>query len=154
VPSMTGVRDPRRATPASHRAQAVTSRDGTPIAFDRIGDGPAVILVGGATMARQGNGALAEVLANELTVLNHDRRGRGASGDTPPYAVQREIEDIDALIAAAGGSELACVAGPGRGRADARLRRGVPGHRAAARRPSRDDQRRDPGVDRRTRWRA
>ena len=101
---MTGVRDPSRATPASREEQAVTSRDGTPIAFDRMGDGPTVILVGAATMVGQGNGALAEALASELTVLSYDRRGRGGSGDTPTYAVQREIEDIDALIAAAGGS--------------------------------------------------
>jgi pimeloyl-ACP methyl ester carboxylesterase len=101
---MTGVRDPSRATPASIEERAVTSRDGTRIAFDRMGDGPAVILVGGATMVRQGNGALAEALASELTVLNYDRRGRGGSGDTPPHALRREIEDIDALIADAGGS--------------------------------------------------
>ena len=100
---MTGVRDPSPATLAIEE-RAVTSRDGTRIAFDRMGDGPAVILVGGATMVRQGNGALAEALASGLTVLNYDRRGRGGSGDTPPYALQREIEDIDALIADAGGS--------------------------------------------------
>jgi hypothetical protein len=88
---MTGVRDPSRATPASREARAVTSRDGTRSAFDRMGDGPAVILVGGATMVRQGNGGLAEALASELTVLNYNRRGRGGSGDTPPYALHREI---------------------------------------------------------------
>jgi pimeloyl-ACP methyl ester carboxylesterase len=82
----------------------VISRDGTRIAFERVGSGPAVILVGGATMDRQGNGPLAEALASEFTVLNYDRRGRGGSGDTLPYALEREFEDIDALITDAGGS--------------------------------------------------
>jgi pimeloyl-ACP methyl ester carboxylesterase len=82
----------------------VTSKDGTPIAFDRQGSGPAVILVGGAFVDRSENASLATELAERFTVYNYDRRGRGDSGDTLPYAVERELEDIEALIAEAGGS--------------------------------------------------
>jgi len=82
----------------------VTSKDGTTIAFDRPGEGPPVILVCGGSTARSANASLATLLAARFTVFNYDRRGRGASGDTPPYAVEREVEDLDAVIAAAGGS--------------------------------------------------
>jgi pimeloyl-ACP methyl ester carboxylesterase len=82
----------------------VTSRDGTRIAFDQAGAGPALILVVGAFNARDTGAPLAQVLAQQFTVLNYDRRGRGESGDTAPYAIEREIEDLDALIAHAGGS--------------------------------------------------
>ena len=82
----------------------VTSKDGTAIAFDRSGTGPAVILVGGASQLRMGNAQLADLLSKDLTVFNYDRRGRGDSGDTQPYAAEREIEDIKALIDEAGGS--------------------------------------------------
>jgi alpha-beta hydrolase superfamily lysophospholipase len=84
----------------------VTSRDGTRIAFERLGDGPPLILVDGA-MCHRGTGPampLAKLLAGTFTVYVYDRRGRGDSGDTPPYAVDREIEDLEALLAAAGGS--------------------------------------------------
>lgn len=82
----------------------VTSRDGTPIAFDRIGRGPAVILVNGGLADRAENAPLAAELAERFTVYNYDRRGRGGSDDTPPYAVQREVEDIAALLSEAGGA--------------------------------------------------
>jgi pimeloyl-ACP methyl ester carboxylesterase len=82
----------------------VTSRDGTRIAFDRLGDGPSIVLVCGGSVDRQSNAGLAALLAPDFTVYNFDRRGRGDSGDTPPYAVDREIEDINAVIDAAGGS--------------------------------------------------
>jgi thioesterase domain-containing protein len=82
----------------------VTSKDGTSIAYDRQGDGPAVILVGGAFVDRSDNTPLAAELAARSTVYNYDRRGRGQSGHTLPYALQREIEDLQALIAQAGGS--------------------------------------------------
>jgi pimeloyl-ACP methyl ester carboxylesterase len=82
----------------------VTSKDGTPIAYDRQGSGPAVILVGGAFVDRSENAPLATELAQRFTVYNYDRRGRGQSGDTQPYALDREIEDLQALIAEAGGS--------------------------------------------------
>jgi pimeloyl-ACP methyl ester carboxylesterase len=87
---------------------AATSADGTRIAYERFGDGPAVILVDGAFQHRAidpGTTRLAELVAAKgFTVLHHDRRGRQNSGDTPPYAVEREIEDVDAVIDAAGGS--------------------------------------------------
>jgi pimeloyl-ACP methyl ester carboxylesterase len=83
---------------------AVTSKDGTIITFERIGQGTPVILVGGAAVDRRASVPLAQALKPHFTVFNYDRRGRGTSGDTPPYAVEREIEDIDAMIDAAGGS--------------------------------------------------
>jgi pimeloyl-ACP methyl ester carboxylesterase len=82
------------------------SQDGTTIAFERIGHGPAVILVDGALCYR-GMGEsreLAGLLSEHFTVITYDRRGRGDSGDTPPYEVAREVEDIAALVSAAGGS--------------------------------------------------
>lgn len=82
----------------------VTSSDGTTIAFDRMGEGPPVVLVCGGSVDRMSNAPLAAILAEHFTVFNYDRRGRGDSGDTPPYAVEREVEDIDAVITAAGGS--------------------------------------------------
>lgn len=81
----------------------VTSKDGTVISYDRLGEGPPVILVCGGSTDRWSNAGLAAILAANFTVFNYDRRGRGESGDTPPYAVAREIEDIDAVIGAAGG---------------------------------------------------
>ena len=84
--------------------EQVTSKDGTTIAFDRIGQGAPVVLVTGGSVDRSSLAPLADLLSAQLMVLNYDRRGRGPSGDTPPYAVQREIEDIDAVIASAGGS--------------------------------------------------
>jgi pimeloyl-ACP methyl ester carboxylesterase len=82
----------------------VQSRDGTTIAFDRIGDGPALILVMGAFCDRSTTTSLAALLAPKFTVYSYDRRGRGASGDSAPYAVEREIDDLEAVIGAAGGS--------------------------------------------------
>lgn len=82
----------------------VTSNDGTSIAYERTGSGAAVILVGGGLDDGSENAPLAPELAGHFTVFNYARRGRGGSGDTQPYAVQREIEDIEALIAEAGGS--------------------------------------------------
>ncbi len=82
----------------------VISKDGTPIAFDQSGQGPALILVGGATVIRLFEASIAAALAPNFTVFAYDRRGRGDSGDTAPYAVEREVEDIEALINEAGGS--------------------------------------------------
>jgi pimeloyl-ACP methyl ester carboxylesterase len=87
--------------------KTVTSKDGTTIAFDQVGKGPAVIFVDGALQYRafdQGMTPLADLLAQHFTVFHYDRRGRGDSTDTQPYAVAREIEDIEALIDEAGGS--------------------------------------------------
>ena len=80
----------------------VTSTDGTTIAYDRRGQGPAVIVVDGALSLRQSKQELAELLAPRFTVYNYDRRGRGDSGDTRPYGVAREVEDIAAAWAPAG----------------------------------------------------
>jgi pimeloyl-ACP methyl ester carboxylesterase len=82
------------------------SKDGTAIAFDRIGKGPPVILIDGALCYRSMGQSwqLAELLAQHFTVFTYDRRGRGASGDTAPYAVEREVEDIAELLGEAGGS--------------------------------------------------
>jgi pimeloyl-ACP methyl ester carboxylesterase len=82
----------------------VLSKDGTPIAFDQSGEGPPIILVVGAFNTSSTGAPLAAQLSKHFTVFNYDRRGRGASGDTVPYAIEREIEDIDALITEAGGS--------------------------------------------------
>ncbi|GCE27646.1 alpha/beta hydrolase [Dictyobacter alpinus] len=86
--------------------RTVISKDGTPIAFDQSGQGPALILVAGALCSRLSwsGPELAKLLAPYFTVYNYDRRGRGDSGDIRPYAVMREIEDIEVLIDEAGGS--------------------------------------------------
>ena len=82
----------------------VLSKDGTPIAFDRSGEGPPLILVVGAFNDRSTGAPLAASLAAHLTVFTYDRRGRGRSGDTAPYATLREIEDLEALLTEAGGA--------------------------------------------------
>jgi len=82
----------------------IPSKDGTIMAFDREGQGPAVILVCGGSTDRTANAPLAALLKPHLTVFNYDRRGRGDSGDTPPYAIEREVEDLGALLREAGGS--------------------------------------------------
>ncbi len=84
--------------------QTVTSKDGTTIAFERLGEGPAVILIGGVLGDHSQQAPLAALLAERFTVFNLDRRGHGLSGDTTPYAVEREVEDLAALITEAGGS--------------------------------------------------
>ena len=81
----------------------VTSKDGTTIAVDVAGSGPPIVLISGGSVDRGANAGLAAVLQSEFTTYNYDRRGRGDSGDTPPYAVAREIEDIEAVIELAGG---------------------------------------------------
>ncbi|MEU3617631.1 alpha/beta hydrolase [Streptomyces sp. NPDC006872] len=79
------------------------SRDGTELAYTSAGQGPAVILVSGAMSAGGTVAPLARLLADRFTVLWYDRRGRGGSGDTAPYDVRREVEDLAALVDAAGG---------------------------------------------------
>lgn len=83
--------------------QTVTSKDGTKIAYEKIGQGPAVILTTGATGTHAYDTELANLLSSNFTVYYYDRRGRGDSTDTQPYSVQKEIEDIEALIDEAGG---------------------------------------------------
>jgi pimeloyl-ACP methyl ester carboxylesterase len=102
------ITDPKIAQSAatSPFLRRVRSKDGTAIAFDRLGHGSPVILVDGALCYR-GVGQtrqLAELLAQHFTVFTYDRRGRGDSGDTAPYAAGREIEDIAALLSEAGGT--------------------------------------------------
>src|SRR5215217_8168235 len=87
--------------------KTVLSKDGTTIAFDQCGAGPVVILVDGALQYRafdQGMKQLADLLSQHFTVIHYDRRGRGDSTDTQPYALEREIEDIEAIINEVGGS--------------------------------------------------
>src|SRR3954463_8112448 len=84
----------------------VQSADGTSLAYESAGSGPALILVGGAfcdRSARASGTPLAALLQSKFTVFSYDRRGRGDSGDSPPYAIAREVEDLAALIAEAGG---------------------------------------------------
>ncbi|MEV7179672.1 alpha/beta hydrolase [Kitasatospora sp. NPDC093679] len=80
----------------------LTSTDGTRIAYEYGGAGPALVLVDGALCHRSAR-PLAALLERDFTVYAYDRRGRGDSGDTPPYAVDREVEDLRAVVAAAGG---------------------------------------------------
>lgn len=84
----------------------VTSQDGTRIAYETLGSGPALILVDGALCYRASGPSrpLAEQLKQHFTVYIYDRRGRGESGDTAPYSVEREVEDLQAIVSAAGGS--------------------------------------------------
>jgi pimeloyl-ACP methyl ester carboxylesterase len=84
--------------------QSVTSKDGTRIAYEKIGQGPAVVIVGGILGDHSQQAGLSHLLAEHFTVYNFDRRGRGESEFTPPYAVEREVEDIAAMLNAAGGS--------------------------------------------------
>ncbi|MEV7449907.1 alpha/beta fold hydrolase [Streptomyces nigra] len=79
------------------------SADGTSLAYASRGEGPPVILVSGAMSTGDTVAPLAEALADRFTAVVYDRRGRGASGDTQPYAVEREVEDLAALIGAVGG---------------------------------------------------
>lgn len=82
----------------------VTSQDGTIIAYDKKGQGPMLVLVLGALNKRGSGKNLAELLADQFTVISYDRRGRGDSTDTQPYTTDKEIDDIEALIGALGGS--------------------------------------------------
>jgi pimeloyl-ACP methyl ester carboxylesterase len=95
-----------RAVPRATPVETVRSGDGTAIALERRGQGPPLVLVDGALCHRAMGPStpLASLLAQHFTVFTYDRRGRGESEDTTPYAVQREIEDLQALIDAAGGS--------------------------------------------------
>ena len=104
----------------------ITSSDGTAIAFDRPGDGTPVIVVCGAMCDRALMHPTAEELAKHYTVFNYDRRGRGDSGDTAPYAVEREIEDIGVLVAEAGGLRRCTGIPPVRASSCTRRRTGCP----------------------------
>jgi pimeloyl-ACP methyl ester carboxylesterase len=105
---------PRLTVPTGQPAGEVTevekvcSRDGTTIVLERRGTGPALIVVDGAMCSRTFGSAerLAPMLATDFTVYSYDRRGRGDSGDTAPYSVEREIEDLRAVVEAAGGENV------------------------------------------------
>jgi pimeloyl-ACP methyl ester carboxylesterase len=86
--------------------ETARSADGTTIAYERTGDGPVLILAGGALNNRHSAGALVPRLADEFSVVTFDRRGRGDSTDTRQYAPAREVEDLEALIDAVGGSVM------------------------------------------------
>ena len=89
------------------KLQHVDSKDGTRIAYETVGTGPTLVLVGGAFNDRSGRTSgtpLAALLASHFTVVAYDRRGRGDSADAPSYQTERELEDLTALIAASGGS--------------------------------------------------
>ncbi|MEQ8675046.1 MAG: alpha/beta hydrolase [Aggregatilineales bacterium] len=107
--------------------QHVISKDGTKIAYEKSGNGAALILVDGAFGTRKfgPNGDLAKLLTEHFTVYTYDRRGRGDSGDTPPYTVEREVEDLDALIQVAGGSVLLYGISSGAGLALEAARQGL-----------------------------
>lgn len=95
--------------------QYITSKDGTRIAYDAAGHGPAVLLVLGALNSRKSGTKLAKLLASGFTAITYDRRGRGSSTDSPSYSPEREIEDIAGLIDAIGGQ--ACLYGHSSGAA-------------------------------------
>jgi pimeloyl-ACP methyl ester carboxylesterase len=82
----------------------VISKDGTKIAYDKVGNGPVVIVVEGALVTGEASKPLAKLLATDFTVYSYDRRGRGDSTDTTPYTAEKEVEDIEALIDMAGGT--------------------------------------------------
>ena len=104
----------------------VTSADGTKIAFDRLGRGSPVVVIGGLFCYRPAMQGLAEQLAPRFTVVNYDRRGRGESDDTVPYAVEREVEDLAALIAEVGGTASVYGHSSGAGLAVQAAASGVP----------------------------
>ena len=102
---------PTAALAATQTARTVLSKDGTALAYDVLGHGPPLVVVNGALGVRSFTFAqrMAEELAKRFTVYSYDRRGRGDSGDTAPYSVQREVEDVAAMAKAAGGRP--CVFG-------------------------------------------
>jgi pimeloyl-ACP methyl ester carboxylesterase len=106
----------------------VLSKDGTAIAFDKSGEGPALILVDGALCYRESGpmGPLAEALGKRFTVYAYDRRGRGESTDATPYAVEREVDDLEALIKHAGGSAFVYGISSGAALALEAANRGLP----------------------------
>jgi pimeloyl-ACP methyl ester carboxylesterase len=92
----------------------VQSEDGTEIAFDRSGEGPPVVLVGGVLGDRSQQAPVADLISGRFTVFNYDRRGHGASDLTEPYAMEREVEDLAAIVHEAGGSAFVYgTSGPG-----------------------------------------
>jgi pimeloyl-ACP methyl ester carboxylesterase len=129
--------------------ETVESADGTRIVFERSGVGPGLVLVGGAFNNRHSADELAPLLAPHFTVYAYDRRGRGDSTDTPPYAVEREVEDLGALIATAGGTALVYGHSSGAVLSLEAAARGLPVTRLAVYEPPYmiDDTRQKPPAD-------
>lgn len=127
----------------------VLSADGTTIAFDRTGEGPALVLVSGAFCDRQSTKMVTKVLAADFSVYEYDRRGRGSSGDLPPYGVEREVEDLASVLDAAGGAPFVFGHSSGAVLALEAAARGVPMKRLAAYEPPFivDESRERPGTD-------
>lgn len=126
------------APAARHRQEksvpgTVVSRDGTRIGYERIGAGPPLVVVDGAFCSREmGTGKqIAPALAGQFTVYIYDRRGRGESGDTPPYATEREVEDLRAVMEAAGGAADVFGHSSGATLALEAVRQGLPARRLA-----------------------
>ncbi|PWW21513.1 pimeloyl-ACP methyl ester carboxylesterase [Geodermatophilus normandii] len=115
--------------------RTVRSTDGTPIAVDDEGSGPPLVLVTGALCDRRSPAGLVPLLAGSATVHTYDRRGRGSSGDTAPYAVEREIDDLAAVIGSTGGTALVYGHSSGARLALAAAAAGVPIDRLAVYEP-------------------
>src|SRR5438132_13632586 len=115
----------------------VTSADGTRIAYEKVGQGPRLVQVSGALGMRssQFTKAMREELAKSFTVIDYDRRGRGESGDTKPYAVRREVEDRRAVCEAAGGRPSVGATSSGAALALEAAASGVPMRMLAAHEP-------------------
>jgi pimeloyl-ACP methyl ester carboxylesterase len=106
--------------------RTVHSKDGTAIAYERTGEGPPLLYVGGALNDRGSGAPLAARLADRFTVYTYDRRGRGDSGDTRPYSVDREVEDLAALIGESGDSAFVYAISSGGALALEAAARGLP----------------------------
>jgi pimeloyl-ACP methyl ester carboxylesterase len=115
--------------------ETVQSHDGTTIAFDRSGLGPALVLIVGAFSDRSSSKSLAAGLGSRFTVYEYDRRGRGDSDEKGPYSIEREVEDLAALIEAAGGSAFVFGHSSGGALALEAAARGVPMHGLAVYEP-------------------
>lgn len=115
--------------------ERVQSADGTTIAFDRSGQGPALVLIVGAFCDRSSTRSLAAGLGSQFTVYEYDRRGRGDSDDTAPYSIERETDDLAAVMEAAGGSAFAFGHSSGGALVLEAAARGVPVRRLAVYEP-------------------
>jgi pimeloyl-ACP methyl ester carboxylesterase len=136
--------------------ETVRSVDGTTIAWDRTGDGAPLVLVSGAFCDRHSTRSLATVLAPDFTVYEYDRRGRGASGDTAPFAVEREVEDLAAVADVDGGAPFVFGHSSGAALTLEAAARGVPMKKLVAYEPPYivDNSRERPDADLRQRLEA
>ncbi|MES2154574.1 MAG: alpha/beta hydrolase [bacterium] len=122
---------------SAQASRSVTSKDGTRLAYEIVGSGPALVFVWGALGVRDSpfTRRMREELAKSFTVYDYDRRGRGESGDTKPFAVQREVEDLAAICQAAGGKPFVCATSSGAALALEAAAAGVPMRMLAAHEP-------------------